>query len=559
MHRVREFLPHASIAYFTMELALQPEVHTYAGGLGVLSGDTVRSSADLELPMVFVSLLSRAGYFRQEITAEGAQVEHPDPWDLERWAEPLTAMIGVQIEGRDVWVRPWLYVHASDYGAKVPVLLLDTDTPMNDVRDREITHHLYGGDSEYRLKQELVLGVGGVRVLEALGFDISTYHLNEGHAAFATVELLKRFPRRRRKADTAQWSYDADRVRNLCVFTTHTPVEAGHDRFSYETIERIGTDLLPTEALRVFAGEERLNMTWLALNLSGYVNGVAKQHAVTAREMFPGHEVDAVTNGVHAGTWVHPAPAALYQAHHPHWAREPEALIRADRFSDEEIWNAHAQAKADLCRCVAEETGIVLDAAVPVIAFARRMTGYKRPGLIFSDLERLAAIASRFPFQLVLSGKAHPADGAGKESIRTIHAAMRALTGRVPMAFLPNYDMAVGKMLVSGADVWLNTPQPPLEASGTSGMKAALNGLLNLSTLDGWWVEGCIEGVTGWAIEDAGGAEPLYRKLEGVVLPLYHGDRERWIWMMKQAISKTAGYFNSHRMMRRYASEAYLR
>lgn len=559
MNELRAFLPQTNIAYFTMELALRVEVHTYAGGLGVLAGDTVRSSADLELPAVFITLLSRAGYFRQEINSDGAQVEHPDPWEPEQWATPLAAMIGVQIEGRDVWVRPWLYVHTSDLGFGVPVLLLDTDLEQNDSRDRDLTHYLYGGNEEYRLKQELLLGVGGVRILEALGFEIGTYHLNEGHAAFATVELLKRFPRRRRQNDKTAWAYDADRVRHLCVFTTHTPVEAGHDRFSYELVERICSDLMPTDALKVFGGEDRLNMTRLALNLSGYVNGVAQRHAVTAREMFPGFEVHAVTNGVHVGTWAHPAFAALYQSHYPQWMHEPEVLVRADRLPDGELWRAHEKAKADLCQFVQERTGVALDPNVPVIGFARRMTGYKRPDLIFSDLNRLAAIAEKYPFQLVLSGKAHPADNAGKASIHAIHKAMRELSGRVPVAFLGNYDMSIAKVLIAGADVWLNTPLPPLEASGTSGMKAAVNGLLNMSMLDGWWVEGCIEGVTGWCIDDATDARPLYQKLEEVVLPLYYNDRGRWIWMMKQAISKIACYFNSHRMMRRYAAEAYLR
>jgi starch phosphorylase len=558
MNELGAFLPQTNIAYFTMELALRVEVHTYAGGLGVLAGDTVRSCADLELPVVFVTLMSRAGYFRQEIV-EGRQIEHPDPWDINRWAQPLAAMIGVQIEGRDVWVRPWLYVHKSDVGYAVPVLLLDTDLEQNDLRDRDLTHYLYGGDEVYRLKQELLLGVGGVRILEALGFDIGTYHLNEGHAAFATVELLKRFPRRRRQSDKAEWSYDADRVRDLCVFTTHTPVEAGHDRFSYELVARIGTDLMPLEALKLFGGPDRLNMTRLALNLSGYVNGVAQRHAITARAMFPGFDVRAVTNGVHVGTWAHPAFAALYHAHYPQWMHEPEVLVRADHLPDAELWNAHTKAKLDLCTLVREHTGVELDPKVPVIGFARRMTGYKRPDLLFSDLKRLAAISGKFPFQLVFSGKAHPADTAGKESLHAIHKAIRELSGKVRVAFLVNYDMAIAQVLVAGADVWLNNPLPPLEASGTSGMKAAVNGLLNLSMLDGWWVEGCIEGVTGWSIDDGTDARPLYDKLEQVVLPLYYNDHAGWIWMMKQAISKIACYFNSHRMMRRYAAEAYLR
>jgi starch phosphorylase len=559
MNELGAFLPQTNIAYFTMELALRVEVHTYAGGLGVLAGDTVRSCADLELPVVFVSLLSRLGYFRQEIDSEGRQVEHPDPWDPERWAQPLAAMIGVQIEGRDVWVRPWLYVHKSELGYAVPVLLLDTDLEQNDGRDRDLTHYLYGGNEEYRLKQELLLGVGGVRILEALGFDIGTYHLNEGHAAFATVELLKRFPRRRRQTDKTEWSYDADRVRDLCVFTTHTPVEAGHDRFSYDLVTRIGTDLMPLEALKLFGGSDRLNMTRLALNLSGYVNGVAQRHAVTARAMFPGFDVRAVTNGVHVGTWAHPAFAALYHAHYPQWMHEPEVLVRADQLPDSDIWSAHEKAKADLCTLVHEHAGVQLDPNLPVIGFARRMTGYKRPDLLFKDLQRLASIAEKYPFQLVFSGKAHPADTAGKDSLQVIHAAIRELSGRIPMAFLRNYDMSIAQVLIAGADVWLNNPLPPLEASGTSGMKAAVNGLLNLSMLDGWWVEGCIEGVTGWSIEDGTDAKSLYDKLEQVVLPLYYDNRTRWIWMMKQAIGKIACYFNSHRMMRRYAAEAYLR
>ena len=559
MNRLRAFVPRNNIAYFTMELALRVEVHTYAGGLGVLAGDTVRSCADLELPVVFVSLLSRAGYFRQEITSEGRQIEHPDPWDIEKWAQPLAAMIGVQIEGRDVWVRPWLYVHKSDLDYAVPVLLLDTDLEQNDSRDRDLTHYLYGGNEEYRLKQEIILGVGGVRVLEALGFGINTYHLNEGHAALATIELLKRFPRRRRQNDKAEWSYDADRVRDLCVFTTHTPVEAGHDRFTYEMVARIGTDLMSTEALKIFGSPDKLNMTKLALNLSGYVNGVAQRHAVTAREMFPGFDVRAVTNGVHVGLWAHPAFAALYNSHYPQWMHEPEVLVRADHLPDGELWAAHVKAKGDLCRLVREQSGVELDPDIPIIGFARRMTGYKRPDMIFSDLQRLGAIAAKYPFQLVFSGKAHPADNAGKESLHHIHQAIGELAGRVPVVFLHNYDMALAKVLVAGADVWLNTPVPPLEASGTSGMKAAVNGGLNLSMLDGWWVEGCIEGVTGWSIEDATDAAPLYEKLEHIVLPLYYDDRTRWIGMMKQAISKIACYFNSHRMMRRYAAEAYLR
>lgn len=563
MKELEDFTPRVRIAYFSMEIALHSQIHTYAGGLGVLAGDTLRSCADFDMPVVFVTLISRIGYFRQELDHQGNQLEHPDPWDPERWAKPLTAMIGVEIEGRDVWVRPWLYVHTASGGNSVPVLLLDTDVYQNDERDRNITHALYGGDEGYRLKQEVVLGVAGCRLLQALGFRIATYHLNEGHAALLAVELLRRFRRPASRARSGRPSYDADRVRDLCVFTTHTPVEAGHDKFSYELVARTTNDLVAIETLKSLAGDDRLNMTRLALNLSAYVNGVALEHGATARAMFPGYDVRAITNGVHPGTWTHPAFASLYDAYLPQWRHDPEVLVRADRLADEAVWAAHREVKGQLCRLIRDATGVVCQEDVPIIGFARRMTGYKRPDLLFHDLDRLAEIAREHPFQAVFAGKAHPRDTQGKALIKTIHESMRRLEGKIAIAFLPDYDLEMAKTLVTGVDIWLNTPAPPQEASGTSGMKAAFNGVVNLSTLDGWWIEGRIEGVTGWTIEgtESGVSEvdSLYSKLADEVLPMYYTDRSRWIWMMKQSISKIASYFNSHRMVRRYAADAYIR
>ena len=560
------FLASTHIAYFSMEIALRPEMHTYSGGLGVLSGDTVRSSADLELPMVFVTLACRAGYFLQEITPAGDQVESPDWWRPERWCTALDAMVAVRIGGRPVWVRPWLYVHTSSTGQKIPVILLDTDHDANQAEDRGITNTLYGGGNEYRLRQEVVLGIGGVRILRALEFQVRTFHLNEGHAALLTLELLHE----RRAAEKALGANDPAHVyaeiRNSCAFTTHTPVEAGHDRFSYETVHGELGDFTDYEELRRLAGNDRLNMTQLALNLCGYVNGVALRHAETSEKMFPGYRVRAVTNGVHVETWAHAAFAKLYGETIPHWQHEPIVLMRILHVPDEAVWNAHQTAKRDLFTEIRARTGVELDPAVPTLGFARRMTGYKRPTLLFSDLERLQAIAGKTPFQVVLAGKAHPHDTDGKNKIRWIHDTIRRLDKNIRCVFLPGYDMEIAKSIVSGCDVWLNTPQPPLEASGTSGMKAALNGALNLSTLDGWWVEACIEGVTGWAIGGDGGdvsdathAGALYDKLEHVVLPLYYNQPDKWRWMMKQAIAVVPSYFNSQRMMRRYASEAYLR
>ena len=554
--------PDASVAYFSMEMALCPEMHTYSGGLGVLAGDTARSCADLELPIVFVTLVSREGYLHQDID-EGRQVESPDPWDPALWAEPLDAKIAVSIEGRHVWIRPWLYTLRSTVrDSATSVLLLDTDLEENEPDDRKITHYLYGGDQAYRLKQEIVLGVGGAQILRALGFQIKTYHLNEGHAAFLTLELLRRYRSGPEFAHSGATSLAYAYVRDQCVFTTHTPVGAGHDKFNYDLIERLLGDFVSTDELKTLAGEDMLDMTQLALSLSRYVNGVAERHAETSQRIYPGYRVHAITNGVHVATWTHPSFARLYQDNFPYWASDPETLSQADQLADSAVWQAHQQAKADLILRMRSAYGIELDPTVPIVAFARRMTGYKRPDLLFSDLERLVAIAREQPFQVILAGKAHPRDTEGKHLIQQIEDHARTLSNQILLAFIPGYDLTVAGTLVSGADIWLNTPMPPLEASGTSGMKAALNGLLNLSVLDGWWREGCIDGVTGWAIGDgeedaASHADALYTRLETNVLPTYYGDRDRWIWMMKQAISKIGSYFDTHRMVQRYATEAY--
>jgi glycogen phosphorylase len=567
MSSIEPFLARTHIAYFSMEIAVRPEMHTYAGGLGILAGDTARSCADLELPVVFVSLLSRAGYFRQELDPGGQQIEHPDWWEVEQWCSPLNAMVAVEIERKPVWIRPWLSVHTCPLGHQIPILLLDTNLDQNAEEDCALTHYLYGGDDTYRLKQEIIIGIGGIRILRTLGFEIHTYHLNEGHAALLTLDLLNRFRVAPEDLAPNEPPYDVADVRSMCVFTTHTPVEAGHDRFSYELFERLLPCFVDLDTLKGLPGGDHLNMTRLALNLSDYVNGVARRHAETTLNMFPGYHIHAVTNGVHVGTWTHPSFAALYTANFSQWQHEPEVLVRALQLDEQAVADAHKSAKQDLITAVKSIANVDLDPEGVILGFARRMTGYKRPLLLFAELDRLREIATRYPIQVVISGKAHPRDQAGKDAIRRLHEISRSLWGRVNCVFLPNYDMRLAMMLVAGSDVWLNTPLPPLEASGTSGMKAALNGVLNLSVLDGWWIEACIEGVTGWSIGDDSVvasdehrvAIALYDKLEHVVLPIYYSDRAKWNWMMKQSIGYIGYYFNSQRMMRRYASEAYLR
>jgi starch phosphorylase len=548
-----------------MEVALRPHIPTYSGGLGVLAGDTLRSAADLGLPLVGITLVSRAGYLRQEIDFRGRQIEHPDPWDPSEWATLLGAKITVEIEGREVWVRPWLYVlDGGARGKNVPVVLLDTDVEENLAEDRRITHHLYGGDESYRLKQEIVLGIGGVRILQALGLRVRAYHMNEGHSALLAIELSRQYERHRKQITPSGCSFHIAPIRDVCIFTTHTPVEAAHDRFDYKLVKRLLGHSVNQSDLKLLAGADRLNMTRLAANLCGYINGVAKRHAEVSSSSFPDNHVHAITNGIHHITWASTSFTQLYDKHLPAWRHEPELLVRADQIPAEEVWRSHMEAKQTLIRYVKDQDGMQLDADIPILGFARRMTGYKRPELLFSDLDRLLELGRDHPFQLVMAGKAHPRDTHGKEIIETIHNHMGKLGRSIKMVFLPNYDMAIGKLMVAGADIWLNTPMPPMEASGTSGMKAALNGVPNLSVMDGWWIEGHIEGVTGWSIGNGESVENvdskvLYEKLQNKVLPLYYSDKSAWISVMQGSISKNAYYFNSHRMMRRYATEAYNR
>lgn len=567
MQHWETFTNESRIAYFTMEIGITNDIPTYSGGLGVLAGDMVKSAADLNLPMIGVTLVSRKGYFTQKIAADGTQSAYPLPWNPEKMLELLPVKTLVTIENRDVKVQAWLYRVRSPNGGIVPVIFLDTNIPGNAEEDQSITDHLYGGDLIYRLKQEIVLGIGGYRILAALGFIIRKYHMNEGHAALLTLELLKDVYRHNKLSSDAPWNHH--KVAEVCVFTTHTPVAAGHDHFPYPLVEQILGSLIPIEVLKEYGGVDELNMTVLALKLSGFVNGVAKKHSEVSKAIFPGFQIHAITNGIHPFTWASPFFVNLYNDYLPGWANEPEVLVRIDSVPDEELWEAHCGAKAFLFQYVAEEAGVNLDPDILTIGFARRATSYKRGDLIFSDISRLIKLGAG-RLQLIFSGKAHPHDAAGKEMIRKIIEGINALGVMVQAVYLENYNMDIASKMIPGVDLWLNTPMRPLEASGTSGMKAALNGVPNFSILDGWWIEGHIEGVTGWSIgaaslgtspdrnHDAEDALDLYHKLEKEIIPLYYNDRPGWIRLMKNAIGKNAYYFNTHSMMRRYVTEAYI-
>ncbi|MGD2080459.1 MAG: alpha-glucan family phosphorylase [Nitrospirota bacterium] len=567
---ILEFIREPRIAYFSMEIGVRHDIHTYSGGLGVLAGDTIRSSADLKLPMVAVTLVSKKGYFEQDLDEKGNQMERPADWEPSKFTALMGERVHLAIEGRRVAVQAWLYVQSSVTGGKVPILFLDTDLEENSAEDREITSHLYGGGQRYRLMQEAVLGIGGVRMLRELGFEIRKYHMNEGHASLLTLELLQEFKRDIEEVWDEDLVWDYPRVRDLCVFTTHTPVAAGHDKFPYDLVKEVLGPILPEHILKKLGGPENLNMTLLGLNLSEYINGVAKKHRDVSKVMFPGYEISSVTNGVHSFSWTSESMKKLFDSYLPGWANEPEVFVRVGRIPDEELWAAHMEAKEKLINHINQVSAAAMDPSVLTIGFARRATAYKRAQLLFYDIERLRRIG-KGKMQLVYAGKAHPKDQPGKEGIRYIFQCMEKLGGDVKVVYLKNYDMRLALAMVAGVDVWLNTPLRPHEASGTSGMKAAHNGVLNFSVLDGWWIEGHIEGFTGWSIgpdptetelglaSDETDAGDLYDKLEKIIIPTYYDDRRTWVRMMQNAIGKNAYYFNSHRMMRRYVTEAYIR
>ncbi len=573
-----------------MEIAIDADIPTYSGGLGVLAGDTIRAAADLSVPIVAVTLLYRKGYFYQRLDDKGQQIEEPVYWAVENYLKEVPERISVSIEGRSVSLRVWLYEIQGITGFKVPVYLLDCDLPENSDWDRRLTDSLYGGDERYRLCQEIVLGIGGTRMLESLGYhSLRRYHMNEGHAALLTLELLNQEAGKagRRSVTFA----DVEVVKKKCIFTTHTPVPAGHDKFPLELMfsvmgqrqefwdlrdgriqEILDRILDMPDELRdstdLFHTNKVVNMTLLALNFSHYVNGVAKKHSEVTGLMFAQYVIHAITNGVHGPTWVSDAFKRLFDHYIPGWRSDAFSLRYALSIPGDEVWTAHTQSKEDLIEYINRETNIGMRTDTFTIGFARRATAYKRGDLFFTDVERIRSIVKKSgPVQVVYSGKAHPHDEGGKEIIRHLWRMKDTLADVCKIVYLPNYDMRLGRLITSGVDLWLNTPQPPLEASGTSGMKAALNGVPSLSVLDGWWIEGCIEGITGWAIDgevrlqgttdSVRDAASLYDKLENTIIPMFYGNRQSYINVMLHCIALNGSFFNTQRMMQQYVLNAY--
>jgi len=554
------------IAYFTMEIALRESIPTYSGGLGVLAGDTIKSFADVGMNVIAITLLSEKGYFYQKIDESGRQVEHDNVWFAKDFMTRLDLEVEITIEGRSVFITAWVYQVEGIDGKRLPVLFLDSNLDKNSEEDKKLTGYLYGGDPEYRLKQEILLGIGGVRMLRRLHIHPRKFHMNEGHAAFLTLQLYNEY------AYIADPYERLEKIRGQCSFTTHTPLPAGHDLFELRLIEKHLAPVLPPEILEMVKENGKLNTTLLALTFSGYVNAVSKKHQEVSARMFQQHFFDYITNGVHSETWINPHLAKVLDRYGLEWKKNPFDLRNAIRIPLVDIKEAHARAKKELVDYVNIHENAGFESEWLTIGFARRMTAYKRADLLFTDLQALEKIDREAgKLQIIYAGKAHRMDDEGREIIRNIYQIAKSLRDRIKIVFVEDYNIQVARLMTAGVDLWLNTPKRPLEACGTSGMKAAHNGVPSLSILDGWWIEGCLEGVTGWAIGeenvtihdeaqiDVNDAASLYDKPETIIVPLYYNKPEEYLQIMRNTIAINASYFNSTRMVNQYLVRAYAR
>ena len=533
------------IAYFSAEIGISSNLPTYSGGLGVLAGDHIKSAADLKINMVAISLLYKEGYFKQIIDQEGKQREVYPKFVPEPILSELSNIYSINLNGKEIFIKACVYNHQSINGFTVPIYFLDTDIPENDDETRGITLRLYSGDNRHRILQESILGYGGMKLLEILNqTNIEKYHMNEGHCSFIVLDLLKKY------------KGDIEKVRSKCHFTTHTPVPAGHDQFEYKLVKEILGNLISDDISLPSMNHNKFHMTELGLQFSKTANGVSKLHGDVAQKQFPWRDIGYVTNGVHHYTWVSNSFAALFDEFFPNWQYEPESLKNIDKVDSNALWDAHFKAKTELLHFANSQLSKALDPNILTIGFARRAATYKRAQLIFKEPEKLIDLGAG-KIQLVFSGKAHPNDKEGKELISGIIQNAKDFEEKIKIIYLENYNMWLGKLITSGVDVWLNTPLRPNEASGTSGMKSALNGIPNLSILDGWWDEGCNDKVNGWSIgssdhvDDDRDVSSLYETLKLDVIPTFYDDRERWISIMRNSI-KTGVDFTSQRMLKDY-------
>ena len=538
------------VGYFTAEIGLWSELHTYSGGLGVLAGDHVKSAADAEIDLIGITLLYREGYGRQHLDQDGNQSESFAAIDPADHLIDTGLELMLPLDGATIYSKIWKVEVVGITGHIVPVYFLDTHHPKNSDYHSGLGARLYGGDDEVRIRQEYLLGVGGLRLLNLLRIELDGLHLNEGHCTFALLELLNK-------------GWTRNDLEKKVLFTTHTPVPAGHDRFNWDSVKAVLGDMLPEDAkqLVIAAGDpengEKCSMSHLAVGLVNKVNAVSNLNAIVASGMFGENHIHPITNGVHHITWTSLPMAELYDNQLPNWKSDPTQLAYSGKISDEDLLAAREKNRSIFRELVKASTGVELHKEKLTVGFARRFATYKRANLVFSDIERLREIAGG-EIQFVFSGKAHPRDEGGKQLIRDIYGSAKQIEGEIPVAFLENYDMDTGLAITSGVDIWLNNPIRPLEASGTSGMKAAMNGVPNCSILDGWWPEGCQHGVNGWAIgeseddrDDERDANNIYSVLEHEVLPAWRQGSTVWANIMRASIA-TSARFTGARMITDY-------
>jgi len=541
------------IAYICLEFGINDDIKTYAGGLGILAGDTIKTAADLNLPFVGISLLYKNGYFKQIVDEEGNQTTLDDTWD---WRSILLPVIDeMEVTVGDITLKiSVLKAIIEGQNGSVPLYYINLDHPENPPEYRAISDRLYPQDQEVKRLQQIVIGYSSLQVYRrVVGEDPEIIHINESHAAYSILHLLQ--------------SMSKKEVRERFVFTTHTPVTAGHEKHLIEDVRHIlgdDLDLLDSD----LTSDGVLNLSEISIFYSKYTNAVSKKHKEVTEEMFPGAPVASITNGVHPQSWISHNFQELFDKHLPDWRSDPAHLRKALVIPDNEISGAHGKSKDELHYYIDKRCGIKLDNTKLTIGFARRSAYYKRNDLIFTDYERLNAIGEKFGMiQLVFAGKAHPNDKVGQSYIKKIIEYSKMECDFLNVVYIPDYGMEVSKLLVAGVDVWLNTPIVPMEASGTSGMKAAMNGVPSFSTIDGWWKEGSFEHLTGWNIGNGcegsdcseHDIEDLYSKLENVLLPTFHDNPSQWLNIQKHAIALNGSYFNTKRMMEEYLNTAYLR
>jgi glycogen phosphorylase len=554
------FMPNPSksndIAYFSLELGLDVDMKTYCGGLGILAGDTLKSAADLGLNFTGVSLLYKKGWFKQVLDPEKGQKEEADLWDYQAKLKLHPETFHMTIAGENIKVQIWEYIVKGFENHKNSVFFLDADLPENSEGMRKLNQYLYPNDHDTWLKQEILLGYGGFLALKKLGFPLfDIYHLNESHVMSLILTV---------QSELNSW----DETRKRLCFTTHTPLKGAHQKVSRdELLKYLPADLFDQIPADLWENDE-LNFTTLCTFASKFTNAVAKRHMKTTQEMYPEYKISSVTNGVHHLTWTCKPISKLFDKYLGDWQINPENLRLANQIPDSEIRSAHDQAKKELIKEVNSHSTTPFDPNIFTIGFARRAVPYKRANLIFTEIQRLTQIAEKFGgLQLIFAGKTSPDYDEGKIIIKQILDVAKQSNTILKVVYLPDYNISLGQKITSGVDMWLNNPLPPLEASGTSGMKASLNGVPNFSILDGWWPEGWVEGVTGWSIgQDLCEGDQcklieisdLYGKLENLILPLFYNNPDEWIKIQKNCIALNGSHFNTHRMLMEYLMKGYI-